>query len=69
MIHDIQGEIHHEIIRTKITIHRTDTVLPLEIFLVMTKALLLHIALVHDMTIMKETHNLIALPIDPQKTF
>ena len=38
MIHDIEVEVHHEINITKNTIHKTDTVLPLEIVFIMTKA-------------------------------
>ena len=64
MIHDIEVEVHHEIFMTKITIHKTHTVLPLEAVLIMTKALLLHKTLHHEMTIIKETHDLIALVID-----
>ena len=48
---------------TKITIHKTDNFLPLEIVLVITKALLLQNTLVHDMTIIKKPRNLIALLI------
>ena len=68
MIHDIEGEVHHEIIMTKIIIHKTHTVLPLEVVLVMTKALLLLKTLHHEMTIIKETHDLIALVIDCTNT-
>ena len=60
MIHDIEVEVHQKLIITKITVHKTDTVLPLEIVLVMTKALLLHNTLVHGMTVIKETRELIA---------
>ena len=67
-IHDIEVEVHHEIIITKIPIHKPGTVVPLEIVFVMTKELLLHNTLVHDMTIIKETRNLIALLIDPHTT-
>ena len=63
-IHDIEVEVLHEIIITKITIHKTGTVVPLEIVFVMTKELL-HNTLVHDMTFIKETRDLIALLIDP----
>ena len=65
MIHDIEAEVHQEIIKTKIIFHKTDTVLPLEIVLVMTNTLLLDNALVRGITIIKETHDLIALLIDP----
>ena len=60
-IHEKEVEVHHKNIMIKITIHKTDTVLPLEIILVMTKALLFHNTLVHAMTITKETRDLIAL--------
>ena len=65
IIRDIEVEVHHEILITKITIQKTDTVLPLEIVLVMTKALLSHNTLVHGMTIIQEIRDLIALIIDP----
>ena len=45
-------------------IHKTHTVLPLEAVLIMTKALLLHKTLHHEMTVIKEAHDLIALVID-----
>ena len=64
MINDIEAEVHYEIfLITEITIPKTDTALHLEIVLVMTKALILYSSLVHDMTIKKETRDLIALPI------
>ena len=63
MIHDIEVEVHHElIIITKTTTHRTDTTQHPEI--VMTKVLLLNNTLVHDMINIEETRNLIALLID-----
>ena len=66
MIHDIEVEVHHEkIIITKTTIHKTDTVLHLEIVLVMPKALLLHSTLVHGMAIIKATRDL----IDPHPNY
>ena len=66
MIHDIEVEVHQErIIITKLTAHKTFTALYLEIILVMTKVLLLHITLDHDMTILKDTRDLIALFINP----
>ena len=61
MIHDIEVKVHHEIILTKTASHKTDTVLPLEVVLVMTKALLLRNTLVYDMTNIKETRDLTAL--------
>ena len=65
LMHDIAVEVHHEIVMTKNTFHKIDTVLPLEIVLNMKNALLLHNTLVHDVTIIKETHDLIALSVDP----
>ena len=65
-IHDTEVEGHHEIIiTTKITIHKTDIVLYLEIDLVMTRILLLHNTNDHDMTIIKETRDPIACLTDP----
>ena len=66
MIHNIEVEVHLErIIITKLTAHKTFTALHLEIILVMTKVLLLHNTLDHDMTILKDTRDLIALFINP----
>ena len=66
MINDIEVEVHHEMILiTEITVHKTDTALYLEIVLVMPKALLIHSSLVHDMTIIKESRDLIVHLIDP----
>ena len=66
MIHDTEVEVHHELFLTTNTIiHKTDIVLHLEIDLVMTKVLLIHTTLHHDMTTTKETRDLIALLIDP----
>ena len=62
-IHDIEVEVQHERIMTKITIHKTDTVLPLEIVLVMTKALLLHNTIVHDMTNTKKRLMILSLSL------
>ena len=63
---DAEVEVHHEIILTTNTIiHKTDIVLHLEMNLIMTKVLLLHATLDHDMTNIKETRDLIALLIDP----
>ena len=65
MSHDIELEVYHEvIIRTKITAHRTDTVLHLEIVLVMTKVLLLHKTLVHVETNKNDSRDPLALLID-----
>ena len=49
MIIDIEVEVPHETILSTKTIHKIDTVLHLEIDLVMTKVLLLHNTLDHDM--------------------
>ena len=63
MIHAIEVEVIHEIIITK-TIHKADIALHLEIGLVMTRVLLLHNTLDHDMTIIKEIRDPIALLTD-----
>ena len=67
MIHDTEVEVHHEIVPTKTTttFHKTDIALYLEIDLDMTKVLLLHTTLDHDMITTKETRHLIALLIYP----
>ena len=49
MIIDTEVEVPHETTLTTKTIHKIDTVLHLEIDLVMTKVLLLHTTLDHDM--------------------
>ena len=49
MIIDTEVEVPQETTLTKKTIHKTDTVLNLEIDLVTIKVLLLHITLDHDM--------------------
>ena len=49
MIIDTEVEVPHETTLTTKTIHKIDTVLQLEIELVMTKVLLLHTTLDHDM--------------------
>ena len=49
MIIDTELEVPHETTLTTKTIHKIDTVLHLEIDLVMTKVLLLHTTLDHDM--------------------
>ena len=49
MIIDTEVEVPHETTLTIKTIHKIDTVLHLEIDLVMTKVLLLHTTLDHDM--------------------
>ena len=65
MIHDTEVEVHHEINLTTTTIHKTDIALQLEIDLDMTKVLLIHTTLDHDMTTTKDTRDLIALLIYP----
>ena len=65
MIHDLEVEVHHEIsITTKVTIHKTDIAPHLETDLVMTRVLLLHNTLDHDMTIIKEIRDPIVLLTD-----
>ena len=65
MIHDIEVEVHHEIIiKTKITIHKTDIALHLEIHLVMTRILLPNNTLDHDRPTIKEIRDPIALLTD-----
>ena len=49
MIIDTEVKVPHETTHTTKTIHKIDTVLHLEIDLVMTKVLLLHNTLDHDM--------------------
>ena len=56
MITDIEVEVPHVTTLTTETIHKTDTVLHLEIDLVMTKVLLLHNILDHDMVPTNEIH-------------
>ena len=66
MILVIEAKVHHEKFNLpKITIHKTDIVLRLEIDSVMTRKLLIHNTLDHDKTIINETPDLIALLIDP----
>ena len=66
MIHDTEVEVHHEIILSiNAIIHKIDIVLHLEIGLIMTKVLLFHTTLDHDMTTTKKIGNLIALLMDP----
>ena len=63
MIHDIEVEVHHEIIIiTETTIHKIDIALHLEIDLFMTKLRILHNTLDPDMTIINETRDLIDPP-------
>ena len=65
MIIDTEVKVPHETTLTTKTIHKTDTVLHLEIDLVMTKALLLHSTLDHDMIRTNVTPGLMALHTDP----
>ena len=66
MIHDTEVEVHHEInITVKITIHKIDIVLHLEIDLVMTRILLPHKTHDHDTTIIKDIRDPIAHLTDP----
>ena len=65
MIIDTEVEVPHETLTTK-TIHRIDTVLHLEIDLAMTKVLLLHNTLDHDMTLTNVIPGLTALHTDPR---
>ena len=62
---DTEVEVPHETILTTKTIHKIDTVLHLEINLVMTKVLLLHTTLDHDMIRINVTPGLTALHADP----
>ena len=64
MIIDIEVEVHHETTLTTTTIHTTDTVLHLEIDLVMTKVLPRHNTLDHDMILIDGIHGRIALHTD-----
>ena len=66
MIIDTEVEVPHETTLTTKTIHKIDTVLHLEIDLVMTKVLLLHNTLDHDMILTNVTPGLIALHTDPR---
>ena len=65
IIFDTEVEVPHETILTIKTIHKTDTVLHLEIDLVMTKVLLLHSTLDHDMILTNVIPGLTALHTDP----
>ena len=66
MIIDTEVEVPHETILTTKTIHKIDTVLYLEIVLVMTKVLLLHNNLDHDMILTNVISGLTALHTDPR---
>ena len=65
MIIITEVEVPNEITLTT-TIHKIDTVLHLEIDLVMTKVLLLHNTLDHDMILTNVIPGLIALHTDPR---
>ena len=65
MIIDTEVEVPHETTPTTKTIHKIDTVLHLEIDLVMTKVLLLHNTLDHDMILTNVIPGLTALHTDP----
>ena len=64
VIIDTEVEVPHETTLTT-TIHKIDTVLHLEIDLVMTKVLLLHNTLDHDMVLTNVIPGLTALHTDP----
>ena len=64
MIPDIEVEVLHATILTTKTIHKTDTILHLEIDLVMIKVLLLCKNLDHDMILTNEIHGPSVLHID-----
>ena len=65
MIINTEVEVPHETTLTTKTIHKIDSVLHLEIDLVMRKVPLLHSTLDHDMTRTNVTPGLIALHTDP----
>ena len=66
IIHDTEVEVNHGIIiTTKITNHKTDFVLDLEIDLVMIRILLPHNTHDHEMTIKREIRDHIARLTDP----
>ena len=65
MIIDTEVEVPHETTLTTKTIHKTDTVLHLEIDLVRIKTLLLHSTVDHDMIRTNVIPGLIALHTDP----
>ena len=65
MIIDTEVEVLHETTLTIKTIHKIDTVLHLKIDLVMTKVLVLHSTLDHDMILTNVTLSLTALHTDP----
>ena len=65
MVINTEVEVPHETTLTTKNIHKIDTVLHLEIDLLMTKVLLLHTILDHDMTRTNVTPGLTALHTDP----
>ena len=65
MIIDIEVEVPHQTTLTTNTIHKIDTVLHLEIDLVMTKVLLLHKTLDHDMILTNVIPGPTVLHTDP----
>ena len=64
MILDTEVKVLHATFLTTKTIHKTDTVLHLEIDLVMIKILLLNNTLDHDMILINAIHDLIAPDIE-----
>ena len=64
MIINIKAEELHEITHTTKTIHKIDSLLHLEIDLAMTKVLLLHNTLDHDMILINAIHGLTVLHTD-----
>ena len=66
MIIDTEVEVLHETTLTTKPIHQIDTVLHLEIDLAMTKVLLLHNTLDHDMILTNVIPGLIAQHTDPR---
>ena len=64
MIFAIEAEVPHATTLTTKLIHKIDTVLHLEIDLVMTKVLLLHSTLDHDMILTNAIHAPIVLHTD-----
>ena len=64
MIHNTEVEVLHGTTLTTKIIHKTDIVLHPEIYLVMTKILLLHNTLYHDVIIINATQDRIVLSTD-----
>ena len=64
MIIDIEIKVLHVTTLTTSPIHKIDTVLHLEIDFAMTKVLLIHNTLDHDMILTNAVHGLIALHTD-----